>query len=71
VCAYGPDSEELASRAVERIRAWDTGRRLATRIEVFPYGAQVPDSGTLLVADKRHIRVIVRVMPLADRASSE
>lgn len=69
VCAYGPDSEELASRVVERIRAWDTGRRLATLIEVYPYGAQAPDSGTLLMADKRHIRVIVRVVPLADRTS--
>ncbi|MGB6163538.1 MAG: hypothetical protein WCF33_09900 [Pseudonocardiaceae bacterium] len=69
VCAYGPDSEELASRAVERIRSWDTGRKLATQIEVYPYGAQAPDSGTLLVADKRHIRVIVRVMPLAARSA--
>jgi protein-L-isoaspartate(D-aspartate) O-methyltransferase len=71
VCAYGPVSEELASRVVERIRAWDTGRRLATQIEVYPYSAQAPDSGILLVADKRHTRAIVRVMPLADRTSSE
>jgi protein-L-isoaspartate(D-aspartate) O-methyltransferase len=71
VCAYGPAGGELASRAAERIRAWDTGRRLATRIEVYPYGAPAPDLGALLVADKRHIRVIVRAVPLADRTCSE
>ncbi|MGH3830902.1 MAG: methyltransferase, FxLD system [Pseudonocardiaceae bacterium] len=70
VCAYGPSREELASRATERIRAWDAGRKLFTQIEVYPYGALAPASGTLLVADKRHIRVIVRVVPLADRTSS-
>jgi len=66
VCAYGPASEELASRAAERIRAWDTGQRLATRIEIYPYGAPAPDLGTFLVADKRHTRVIVRAVTLAD-----
>jgi protein-L-isoaspartate(D-aspartate) O-methyltransferase len=71
VCVYGPASEELASRAAERIRAWDTGRRLATQIEVYPYGAPASASGTLLVADKRHIRVIVHVVSRADRTSSE
>jgi protein-L-isoaspartate(D-aspartate) O-methyltransferase len=71
VCAYGPASEELASQAAERIRAWGTGRRLATQIEIYPYGAPVPFPGTVLVADKGHIRVIVRAVPLADRTSSE
>lgn len=71
VCAYGPASEELASGAAERIRAWDTGRRLATQIEVYPYGVPAPVSGTLLVADKPHIQVVVRLVPLADRTSSQ
>ncbi|MGH3869598.1 MAG: methyltransferase, FxLD system [Pseudonocardiaceae bacterium] len=64
VCAYGPASEELASRAAERIRAWDTSRRLATQIEVYPSGTPVPSpgNGTLLTAAKRHVRVIVRAV---------
>ncbi|MGH3930512.1 MAG: methyltransferase, FxLD system [Pseudonocardiaceae bacterium] len=64
VCAYGPASEKLASRAAERIRAWDTGRTLATRIEIYPSGAPVPSLGTstLLTAAKRHVRVIVRTL---------
>lgn len=71
VCAYGPASEELAEQVAEQIRAWGTGRRLATRIEVYPYGAPVPSSGTLLVADKRHVRVTVRTEALADRTSNK
>ncbi len=64
VCAYGPASEKLASLAAEQICAWDTGRRLPTCIEVYPSDALVPSSGagTLLVADKRHVRVIVRTL---------
>jgi protein-L-isoaspartate(D-aspartate) O-methyltransferase len=62
VCAYGPAGEKLASRAAEQIRAWNTGRTLATLIEVYPSGAPVPSlgTGTLLTAAKRHVRVIVR-----------
>ncbi|MGH3997469.1 MAG: methyltransferase, FxLD system [Pseudonocardiaceae bacterium] len=64
VCAYGPAGEKLASRAAERIRAWDTGRTLATQIEVYPSGPPVPSPGvgTLLTAAKRHVRVIVRTL---------
>ena len=64
MCAYGPAGEKLASRAVERIRAWDIGRTLPTRIEVYPSGAPVlfPGNGTLLTAAKRHVRVIVRAV---------
>lgn len=64
VCAYGPASEKLASRATERIRAWDTGRTLATQIEVYPSAQPVPSpgTGTLLTAAKRHVRVIVRTL---------
>jgi protein-L-isoaspartate(D-aspartate) O-methyltransferase len=66
VCAYGPASEKLASRAAEQIRAWNTGRTLATLIEVYPSGAPVPSlgTGTLLTAAKRHVRVIVRSLSL-------
>jgi protein-L-isoaspartate(D-aspartate) O-methyltransferase len=62
VCAYGPAGEELASRAAERIRAWDSGRTRATQIEVYPSGPLIPSpgTGTLLTAAKRHIQVIVR-----------
>jgi protein-L-isoaspartate(D-aspartate) O-methyltransferase len=64
VCAYGPASEKLTSRATERIRAWDTGRRLVTQIEVYPSGSPIPSPGTgmLLTAAKRHVRVIVRTL---------
>lgn len=64
VCAYGPASEELASRAAERIRAWDTSRTLATQIEVYPSGSLVPPpgTGTILTAAKRHVRVIARTL---------
>jgi protein-L-isoaspartate(D-aspartate) O-methyltransferase len=64
VCAYGPAGEKLAGRAAECIRAWDTGRTLATRIEVYPSGSPVPSpgTGTLLTAAKRHVRVIVRTL---------
>ncbi|MBV9141134.1 MAG: methyltransferase, FxLD system [Pseudonocardiales bacterium] len=64
VCAYGPASEKLARRTAERIRAWDTGRTLATHIEVYPSGSPVPSpgTGTLLTAAKLHIRVIVRTL---------
>jgi hypothetical protein len=62
VCAYGPRAEHLAGHAVERIRAWDTGRGLPTQIEVYPSGTPIPGPGEdiLLVADKRHTRVVVR-----------
>ncbi|MGH3900485.1 MAG: methyltransferase, FxLD system [Pseudonocardiaceae bacterium] len=64
VCAYGTAGEKLASRAAEQIRAWDTGRTLTTRIEVYPSGAPAPfpRTGTLLTAAKRHVRVIVRTL---------
>ncbi|MGH3778250.1 MAG: methyltransferase, FxLD system [Pseudonocardiaceae bacterium] len=64
VCAYGTAGEKLASRAAEQIRAWDTGRTLTTRIEVYPSGAPAPfpGTGTLLTAAKRHVRVIVRAV---------
>jgi protein-L-isoaspartate(D-aspartate) O-methyltransferase len=64
VCAYGPASERLSSRAAERIRAWDTGRRPATQIEVYPPGAPVPSpgTGTLLTAGKRHVQVVIRIV---------
>jgi protein-L-isoaspartate(D-aspartate) O-methyltransferase len=64
VCTYGPAGEKLASQAAERIRAWDTGRTLATQIEVYPSGAPVPSpgTGTLLTAAKRHVQVVIRTV---------
>lgn len=64
VCSYGPRAQVLADKAVELIRAWDTGRELPSRIELHPSGAPVPgpDEEILLMADKRHVRVVVRTM---------
>lgn len=62
ICAYGPSSEQLASRMAARIQAWSAESQSLTTpwIEVYPADTLVPMSGNLLVADKRHARVIVR-----------
>lgn len=65
VCAYGKDAATLTDQAAGQIRAWDTERELPTRIEAYPSDAPIPSdsSGTLLVAEKHHVRMVVRILP--------
>ncbi|MGH3874601.1 MAG: methyltransferase, FxLD system [Pseudonocardiaceae bacterium] len=67
VCAYGPGSAELASRVVDRIRAWDRDRRSMTELWIEVHPADTGDVPTGQVdIRKRHTRVIVRTALLAD-----
>jgi protein-L-isoaspartate(D-aspartate) O-methyltransferase len=65
VCAYGPGSAQLASRVADRVRAWDRDRQSIARlwIEVYPAGTG-GEPGDLMVIDKRHTRVAVRISTL-------
>jgi protein-L-isoaspartate(D-aspartate) O-methyltransferase len=64
VCAYGPDGGGLADMVVERIRQWDRegGPGMAVRIEVQPVDAVRPSDGWLVI-DKKHSRVVIRMVP--------
>jgi len=58
--AYGPRAGELAEQVADRVRAWaEEHPTITTWIEIHPVGAAIPP-GSILVADKRDSRVIVR-----------
>ena len=62
VCAYGPDSYELADRVVSRIEAW-AGEQPASRttIEIYLIGATAPQPGeSLLTVTKEHTMIAIR-----------
>ena len=63
VCAYGPDSDQLADRVVDRIETWaDEQPTTRTTIEIYPIGATAPQpSESLLTVTKEHAMLTVRV----------
>jgi len=62
VCAYGPDSDQLADRVAGRIEAWAVEQPATnTTIEIYPVGTAGPAiSASLLTAAKEHTLVAVR-----------
>lgn len=66
VCAYGPDSGELANRVADRIRDWDHDRQSMPElwIEVHPVDTIDVPTGQVVIR-KRHTRMIVRTALLA------
>jgi len=70
VCAYGPDSGELANRVADRVLAWEYDRQSMTElwIEVHPAGTGDVSTGQVAIR-KRHTQVIVRTALLADDLS--
>jgi len=62
ICAYGPQSDLLADRVTDRIRAWAAEQpALTTTIEIYPLAAPIPSPGeTLLTVTKEHTQIVVR-----------
>jgi protein-L-isoaspartate(D-aspartate) O-methyltransferase len=62
VCAYGPDSDQLADRVVGRIEAWaDEQPATRTTIETYPIGTGAPEPGeSLLNVTKDYAMIAVR-----------
>jgi protein-L-isoaspartate(D-aspartate) O-methyltransferase len=62
ICAYGPQSDLLADRVADRVRAWATEQpALTTTVEIYPLGAPVPSPGeVLLTVAKEHTQIVVR-----------
>ncbi len=65
VCAYGPRGGQLAGRVADRVRAWDRDRPSIARLWIEAYRAGTGGTpGDLMVIDKRHTRVAVRISAL-------
>ncbi len=62
VCAYGPDSDQLADRVAGRIEAWaEEQPTISTTIEIYPIGTAAPEPPkSLLTVTKEHTLVAVR-----------
>jgi protein-L-isoaspartate(D-aspartate) O-methyltransferase len=62
VCAYGPDSDQLADRVTGQIQAWaDEQPTTSTTIEIYPIGTATPEPReNLLTVTKEHTLVAVR-----------
>jgi len=64
VCAYGPDSDELADRVANRIEAWaDEQPTISTTIEIYPIGTAPEARESLLTVTKKHTLVSIRTTP--------
>jgi protein-L-isoaspartate(D-aspartate) O-methyltransferase len=64
VCAYGRDSQSLADRVAERIREWNSegGPGMEVRVDVHRIDDDAPPDSWLVI-DKKHSRVVVRMIP--------
>ena len=62
VCAYGPDSDQLADRVARRIQAWAIEQPgTSVTIEIYPIGTASPDPDeNLLTVTKDHTLVAIR-----------
>jgi protein-L-isoaspartate(D-aspartate) O-methyltransferase len=62
VCTYGPDSDQLADRVGDRIKAWAAEQPTTlTTIDVYPIGSNAPQPGeSLLTVTKEHSMIAVR-----------